>query len=143
MIVGKTDYFFEVVIQYAQKLGLEGRVVFPGYVPDEQLIRLYQDCYAYIFPSLYEGFGLPPLEAMAMGAPILLSSATCLPEIFGPDIPYFDPNDTQDISKIMKQAVLDAKFPTSQVAVAQTLLSTYSWQKMAEETKKLYNRFSR
>lgn len=140
VLVGKKDYFFELVMQQVKKLGLEESVIFPGYVSDEQLISLYEECLFYVFPSLYEGFGLPPLEAIAMGAPVLISNSTCLPEIFGEHVEYFDPLSESDMQKVMYNFIIDREKREKQKRYHQTILNQYSWSDMAESTKKLYNK---
>jgi glycosyltransferase involved in cell wall biosynthesis len=139
VLVGKKDYFFEVVMNQVSQLNLEQSIIFPGYVPDEELISLYDQCLFYVFPSLYEGFGLPPLEAIALGAPIVISNTTCLPEIFGEHIEYFDPRSKQNMEEVISSFILDKEKRELQKKYHQAILNKYSWQDMAESTKKLYN----
>lgn len=140
VLVGKKDYFFEGIVNQVSQLNLEQSIVFPGYVPDEELISLYDQCLFYVFPSLYEGFGLPPLEAIALGAPIVISNATCLPEIFGEHIEYFDPRSKQNMEDVISNFILDKEKRELQKKYHQSILNKYSWQDMAESTKKLYNK---
>jgi len=140
VLVGKKDYFFENIISQVKTLNLEKSVVFPGYVADEELISLYENSLFYVFPSLYEGFGLPPLEAIALGAPIVISNATCLPEIFGEHIEYFDPKSKDDMEEVLYSFIRDKDKRELQKTYHQIILNTYSWSDMAEKTKKLYNK---
>lgn len=140
VLVGKKDYFFEGIVNQVSQLNLEQSIIFPGYVPDEELISLYDQCLFYVFPSLYEGFGLPPLEAIALGAPIVISNATCLPEIFGEYIEYFDPRSKQNMEDVISNFILDKEKRELQKKYHQSILNKYSWQDMAESTKKLYNK---
>ncbi|MEX0598403.1 MAG: glycosyltransferase family 1 protein [Candidatus Paceibacterota bacterium] len=139
VLVGKKDYFFENIINHTKNLDLEKSVIFPGYVPDNQLISLYEKSLFYVFPSLYEGFGLPPLEAIALGAPIVISKATCLPEIFGEHIEYFDPKSKDNMQEVLYSFILDNKKRELQKTYHHSILSKYSWLDMAKDTKKLYN----
>ncbi|MCD4694462.1 glycosyltransferase family 4 protein [bacterium] len=103
VLVGKEDYFYSrlknkiVNNKEIKKIGLDKSVIFPGYVPDEKLEIMYQKALAYIFPSLYEGFGLPPLEAMAKGCPVLSSDQSSMPEILGDAAIYFNPYRREDL----------------------------------------------
>jgi glycosyltransferase involved in cell wall biosynthesis len=139
VLVGKRDYFFEKIIAYAQELDILDRVVFPGFVPDEQMIHIYEKCLFYVFPSLYEGFGLPPLEAIALGAPIVISNATCLPEIFGKYVSYFDPHSLPDMTEVLYQHIINPDMREKQKQYHQSILQKYSWQDMAQKTKTVYN----
>ncbi|MEY3471248.1 MAG: hypothetical protein RLZZ223_598 [Candidatus Parcubacteria bacterium] len=139
VLVGKKDYFFDLVINQVRSLNLEDAVIFPGYVSDEKLISLYEQCLFYVFPSLYEGFGLPPLEAIAMGAPIVISNSTCLPEIFGEHIAYFDPKSDDNMVQVLYDFTVDKSKREQQKKYHQDILNKYSWSDMAESTKRLYN----
>ncbi|MEY2986031.1 MAG: hypothetical protein RJB24_260 [Candidatus Parcubacteria bacterium] len=140
VLVGKKDYFFENIISQVKTLNLEKSVIFPGYVADEELISLYENSLFYVFPSLYEGFGLPPLEAIALGTPIVISNATCLPEIFGEHIEYFDPKSKDNMEKVLYSFIIDKEKRELQKTYHQIILNKYSWSDMAEKTKKLYNK---
>jgi glycosyltransferase involved in cell wall biosynthesis len=140
VLVGKKDYFFENIISQVENLNLEKSVILPGYVADEELISLYENSLFYVFPSLYEGFGLPPLEAIALGAPIVISNATCLPEIFGEHIGYFDPKSKDDMEEVLYSFIGDKDKRELQKTYHQIILNKYSWSDMAEKTKKLYNK---
>ncbi|MBV9172023.1 MAG: glycosyltransferase family 4 protein [Chloroflexi bacterium] len=90
-----------------EAMHLNDQVLFPGFVTDAELAALYQSCLAVVFPSLYEGFGLPVLEAMAFGAPVLCSRATSLPEVAGDAALYFDPRKPDDIARAVEQVATD------------------------------------
>ncbi len=99
-------------------------VTFTGYVSDGENKALMQNCKAFLFPSKYEGFGIPPLEALACGAPIIISNATCLPEIYEDCAHYFDPNDYNvNLDELLKENVASPK----------KLLEKYSWDKAARQ----------
>jgi len=94
----------------ARTLKIENRVAWLGYVPDDLLPNLYSEAVAFIFPSLYEGFGLPIIEAMACGCPTLSSNRCSLPEIGGEAVHYFNPTDVSEIAESIKKVCDDSEF---------------------------------
>ncbi len=95
------------------------------------MMALYSDCKAFIFPSLYEGFGLPPLEAMAAGARVIVSNASCLPEIYGHSVCYIDPYNTDvELSELLALQKNNVQFK-------EDILNRYSWEKSAERLHKI------
>ncbi|HNX11086.1 MAG TPA: glycosyltransferase family 1 protein [bacterium] len=139
VLVGKPDYFYERVQAYAQELGLSG-VIFPGYVPDQELELLYEKARAYIFPSFYEGFGLPPLEAMAKNCPVLSSDQSSLPEILGEAALYFDPRNIADMVKQAKLILSDEKLRQDLIARGRERVKLYSWWNCAYQTVQVYQK---
>ncbi len=113
-------------------------VLITKFVSEEELDNLYKNASAFVFPSLSEGFGLPPLEAMARGVPVVSSNATCLPEVLGDAVIYFDPLDVDDMAEKIKKALLDEDLRKDLIAKGFEQIKKYSWQKMAEETLNLY-----
>lgn len=115
-------------------------VDFVGFMSDGQLAWLYQNCQAYVFPSFMEGFGLPPLEAMQYGAPVVSSDATCLPEVLGDAALYFNPLYEKDMSNKIQTVISDKKLREEMIAKGNKQVNKYSWKKMAEQTLEVYNR---
>jgi glycosyltransferase involved in cell wall biosynthesis len=113
-------------------------ITFTGFVEDTQLAWLYQHCSAYVFPSLMEGFGLPGLEAMAQGAPVVSSNATCLPEIYGNAAHYFDPLNVDDMTQKINEVLTDERLRKKLLRNSQQQIKKYSWKKMAHETLRVY-----
>lgn len=113
-------------------------IVAPGFVSEAQLKWLYENASAYVLPSLSEGFGLPGLEAMAHGCPLVSSNATCLPEIYGDAAEYFDPKDVNEIAKAIEKVLIDQDLAEDLKTKGKKQVKKYSWQKMAEETLKAY-----
>lgn len=140
VLVGKKDYFYQRLIEYAQKRELKANndVVFFGYATEKQLADLYRSAKLYIFPSLFEGFGLPPLEAMSYGLPVLSSNASCLPEILGDAAAYFDPKNEADMVEKMISLVKDDQLREKLVTRGYDKIKTYSWEKCAQETLAVY-----
>lgn len=115
-------------------------VHFLGFVSDEQLRWLFENTQAYVFASLSEGFGLPGLEAMNYGAPLVSSNATCLPEVYHNAAHYFDPTNIEDIAAKINDVLEDPTLRENLVKEGKQVLAGYSWKKMAEETLAVYKR---
>lgn len=115
-------------------------ILFTGFVTDPELSWLYANTKAYIFPSLMEGFGLPGLEAMGYGTPVVSSNATCLPEVYGQAAHYFNPLDTSDIAEAINQVLSDDKLRTRLAKAGYKQIKKYSWKKQAQETYKVYKK---
>lgn len=111
---------------------------FTDFVEDAQLNWLYAHATAYVFPSLMEGFGLPGLEAMGHGTPVISSNATCLPEIYGKAAHYFDPTNTDDIARAITEVLGNEKLKQKLSIDGYEQIKKYSWKKMAEQTLKVY-----
>lgn len=144
VLVGRKDYFYQRTKKIAAKAGLwdensrNNTIVFPDYVPDEKLEILYKQSIAYIFPSLYEGFGLPPLEAMAKGCPVLSSNAASMPEVLGEAALYFNPRDPQQIIKRMKDIKNNKQLRKNLTKKGYKQVKKYSWWECGRETLEVY-----
>ena len=139
VLVGKADYFYDRLREVARTLKLQKDVIFYGYATDEELPTLYRNARAYVFPSLLEGFGLPPLEAMRHGSPVVASKASCLPEILGDAASYFDPESSDDMSIAMKTVFEDEALRASLVQKGDAQVRKYSWRTCATQTLELYH----
>ncbi len=138
VLAGKLDNNYKDIQARVKRESIEG-VVFSGFVSEGELKWLYEHTQAYIFPSLSEGFGLPGLEAMAQGAVVASSNATCLPEIYGDAAHYFDPLDTQAMAKAIDDVLSDEKLRAKLISLGHQQVSKYSWRRTAEETLAVYN----
>jgi len=136
-IAGKTDEVTEKLKESIPDIQKK-RVVFTGFISDGQLRWLYENCAAYVFPSLSEGFGLPGLEAMKHGAPVVSSNATCLPEIYGDAALYFNPLDSNDIADKILNVLSDKSVGDNLRNKGYKKASEYSWKRMAEQTLEVY-----
>ncbi len=146
VLVGKEDYFYERLRDKARTLNIwqkgnnNSPVIFPGYVSDAQLEIFYQEARAYVFPSLYEGFGLPPLEAMARNCPVASSDRSSLPEILGDAAVYFNPEDRDDMADKIKRLLDDEGFRESLIAAGLKQVKKYSWWECANKTLDVYKK---
>lgn len=137
VLVGKEDYFYRRLKKRVREEKLQN-VIFTGFVSDRELSILYRFATCYIFPSLYEGFGLPPLEAMAHGLPVLSSDCGSLPEILGNAAHYFDPHVQGSFEKKLAEMLRLETVRQECILRGYTQVHRYSWERMAFETKKLY-----
>jgi glycosyltransferase involved in cell wall biosynthesis len=140
VLAGKKDKMYDSFIQTAKDLGVEDSVVFTGFVSEGQLKWLYKGCKAFVFPSLSEGFGLPGLEAMQHGAPVVSSNATCLPEIYGDAAYYFDPLDIHDIASSINTVINDTNIRNKLIKDGRKKAKEYSWERMAKQTLEVYKK---
>jgi len=143
VMVGKEDFFYKRVKDYAEEIitknKYENSIIFTGYVPDEKLEILYQGAMIYIFPSLYEGFGLPPLEALFNSCPVLSSKAASMPEIIQGGALYFDPENYSDFSEKLNALVGDDNLRQELVLAGKEVLKKYNWWECAFKTKEIYS----
>ena len=138
MIAGKKDRSHRSYEQQIADLGLADRVILTDWITDGQLKWAMQHTAAYIWPPLSEGFGLPPLEAMLQGAPVISSNASCMPEVLGDAVHYFDPTDIQDMAHAIGEVITDKKLQATLVKRGRQQLTHYSWRRMAEQTVPIY-----
>jgi glycosyltransferase involved in cell wall biosynthesis len=137
MLVGKKNASSEKNEEYFNKRGYKN-IHFTDFIPNEQRDWLYKNAEAYVFPSLMEGFGLPGLEAMGYGAPVVSSNATCLPEVYGEAAYYFNPTDTDDIARAISDVLSDTTLRNTLIERGYKQLKKYSWERMARETRAIY-----
>jgi glycosyltransferase involved in cell wall biosynthesis len=138
VLAGDQEDFGPALEQRAADAGLAERVVFPGRVSDTELAALYGAALAYVFVSLSEGFGLPGLEAMSAGLPVVAASAGSLPEIYGDAAKYCDPRDVDSIANALAEVAADDQLRSRLVALGRERTAVFSWRKMAEETLRVY-----
>jgi glycosyltransferase involved in cell wall biosynthesis len=135
VIVGKREGFVtgdETVARQAETLGK--RVVFTGYISDDNLKHYVAGASALVLPSFYEGFGLPPLEAMACGCPVIVSNAASLPEVCGDAALYVDPNNPRDIAATMQHLLSNEVLQDELTQKGLERVKLFSWDKCAQET---------
>lgn len=122
------------IFDRVRELGLEDRVQFLGYVADEDLPILFAACEAFVYPSIDEGFGIPVLEAMLLGAPVLSSNAGALSEVGGECVRYFDPNDASGMATLINMALSRPDERPVWVNKGLQQASKFSWRRCADET---------
>lgn len=138
VLVGAMDYFYSRLRDEAAERSLDENVLFFGHATDTELASLYDNAEFYIFPSEYEGFGIPPLEAMCRGIPVASSNASCLPEILGDSALYFDPTDIEDMVKAMQRMAEDSQLRERLKEKGRERSGRYDWRVSAELAHKAY-----
>ena len=145
VLVGKEDYFQEQLKVVAKKMSLwrasgDSPVIFSGYVADDDLEVLFKEATSYVFPSLYEGFGLPPLEAMAKGCAVVSSNRSSMPEVLGEAALYFDPEDETDMETKIIKIISDKSLREKLIAKGYEQAKLYSWWECARAINKIYQK---
>ena len=125
-------------MEHIKRLGLESRVRQLGYVPDEHLPGLFSACTAFVFPSHYEGFGLPPLEAMACGAPVIAASAAAVPEVVADAGLLVPPGKPAELAQAMAQVLARPELAAELRAKGARRAGEFSWQRAARQTLVIY-----
>lgn len=138
VIVCSRSVFSERISKKIKNLGLEKFVLFTGHLTDEELSFFYHRAEAFVFPSLSEGFGLPGLEAMSAGCPVICSDISVFREVYQNAALYFDPTNPADIAQKVIQVVNDVKLKTNFVSQGFSQIKKYSWEKTAKQTLKVY-----
>ena len=154
VLVGKINFFYERLKKFINKgerlannssvdKNVAQDIILTDYLSDEKLVSLYQKAQAYVFPSLIEGFGLPPLEAQQYGLAVISSQNTCLPEILGDSALYFDPQNTDEIKENMIIILKNESIKQDLIAKGYENLKKYSWQAAANQTHDIYLEFKK
>lgn len=140
MLVGGRGWFYEEILVRVEELDLADEVCFVGYVPAEDLPYWYNAAEVLAYPSLYEGFGLPALEAMACGTPVVTSSTSSLPEVVGQAGMLVEPTDVDALAAALQQVLDDAWLRDRMGAAGKAQAARFTWQKTARGTVAGYRR---
>jgi glycosyltransferase involved in cell wall biosynthesis len=137
--VAPRNKFLDRLLSRAEELGVKNRLVTTGFVNDEDLKLLFKVASCFVFPSLSEGFGLPALEAMGVGCPVIAADSSSLPEVYQDGALYFDPKKPKELVKKVTLILNDQQTRNNLIAQGYQQVRKYSWRKMAEQTAKVYN----
>lgn len=137
---GAKGWLYERIFARVQELGLQESVIFTSYIPYDELPLWYNCADIFIYPSLYEGFGLPPLEAMACGTPVVTSSASSLPEVVGEAAVTVDPYDVDALARAVAKVLSDPALRDRLAAQGPLQAARFSWQATAAQTLQAYKR---
>lgn len=136
VIAGRKGWNCDDILGYMAEL--DGMVLFPGHVSDEELIALYQMAACLVFPSLYEGFGLPVLEAMAAGCPVITSTTSSLPEVAGDAGLLVDPTNIEEIATTILRILQEEDLRAHLIQAGHLRASSFSWEQTARLTREVY-----
>lgn len=132
-IVGQKGWQYDEVFKETQKLKISDKVIFPDYIPENGLLNLYNLAYAFVFPSLYEGFGIPPLEAMSCGCPVVFSNISSIPEVVGDAGLSINPYDEKDIADKLLLIANDKSLREELSLKGLKRYKIFNWEKSAKE----------
>ncbi|MFH1191990.1 MAG: glycosyltransferase family 1 protein [bacterium] len=140
VLVGVRNYFYERLEEYVKDNfpDIKDRIIFLGYATDKELAQLYKNAALYVFPSLEEGFGLPPLEAMSYGVPVISSDKSCLSEILSNAVLYFDAENSEDMADKILCGLEDEKRRKDLIKKGYERIQLYDWEKNARKTMEVY-----
>ncbi len=138
-IASKTDNDDKVILEkLIRDLGLQSNIIITGYVSDEDLVKLYNLCDLFVFPSIHEGFGLPIVEAMACGAPVIASNTTSIPEVLGREDALFDPYDIDSIAFKIKKVLANENFRNELREYGLERVKNFSWDNSAKKAIEVF-----
>ena len=140
VIVGKAGWNFEKTMKLIQTLNLRKHVKLVGYIDEFKLIYLYYLAEVFVFPSFYEGFGIPPLEAMACGTPVIASNASAIPEVVGDAALLFNPHDHEELAHLIDRVLSSEDLAKNLRAKGFERAKLFSWTKTAEMTVQTYKK---
>ncbi len=134
LLIGKEGFGFEEIKKLHETLGLEGCVTFAGYLEDKEVLAAYKASDVLLYPSLYEGFGLPILEAMSCGTPVITSNCTSMPEVGGDAAMYVNPKSPEEIARAVEKIFESEKLKKELSAKGIERAKFFTWEKSVEKT---------
>ncbi|MDX9970303.1 MAG: glycosyltransferase family 1 protein [Candidatus Gracilibacteria bacterium] len=133
IIVGQKGWQFEEVFREVTRLKISDKIIFPDYIPENGLLNLYNLATAFVFPSFYEGFGIPPLEAMSCGCPVIASNKSSIPEVVGDAGLLVDPKSPEDIAEKMKNIADNETLRKELREKGFSRISAFNWEDSAKK----------
>jgi glycosyltransferase involved in cell wall biosynthesis len=138
VLVGKSGWLYDETLRALKETGVADTVVLTGYVPQEDLPALYSGALCFVYPSYFEGFGLPPLEAMKCGAPVIVGNKTSLPEVVGDAALTVDPFDVEAIASAMQRVIESPALREELSIKGRARAETFDWRETARKTLAIY-----
>jgi len=139
VVIGKKAWLYDAIFKYVKELNLQDKVLFLGYVNEDDMPSLYKNAEALLFPSLYEGFGFPVLEAMACGTPVITSNVSSLPEVAGDAAILVNPKNVEEIKEAMIKITTDNKLREWLIKKGKRQVKKFTWEEAAEKTIQVYH----
>jgi len=143
VIVGKKGWLYDETLRALEETGVRDSIVLTGYVPESDLPALYSGALCFVYPSYFEGFGLPPLEAMKCGAPVVVGNATSLPEVVGDAGLKVDPFDVSAIARAISELISNSELRRELSIKGQKRAEMFDWRNTAQQTLKVYEQVTR
>jgi glycosyltransferase involved in cell wall biosynthesis len=140
VIAGGKGWLYDEIFAQVEEWGLENEVILPGFIADEDLPALYNLAELFVFPSLYEGFGLPPLEAMACGTPVITSDRPSLPEVVGEAGLMVEATDSQELAEAMERVLTDENLRREMRGKGLEQAAKFTWEAAAGKLLDVYSR---
>lgn len=134
ILAGKKGWLYKNIFTQVEQLGMKGSILFPGFVSEEEKNNLYKNATAFILPSLYEGFGIPLLEAMAHECPVISSFSSSLPEVGGEACLYFDPKNSDDLVEKMTSITTNKELRMNIIKTGKKRIEAFSWEETGKNT---------
>jgi len=139
VIAGKRGWLYENILEEAKSSRFGEDIIFTDYIPDSELKLYYSSCDVFVYPSLYEGFGLPPLEAGACGAPVVVSDIPVFREVLGDSAMFVNPEKPEEIAEGINVVLTDTGLREKIIVRSRERARNYSWERSAKETMRLYD----
>ncbi len=140
MVAGGKGWYYDQIFAEVERLGLTGEVIFPGYVVQQELPLWYNAADLFVYPSRYEGFGLPVLEAMACGTPVVTTNVASLPEVAGDAALLVSPDDESQLLEAMRRALSEVSLRQEMVTKGLAHAADFTWARTARQTLDTYDR---
>lgn len=142
MVVGKFAWLYEETLRAIKEQGLGKSIILTGYVPERDLPALYSGAVCFVYPSYFEGFGLPPLEAMKCGTAVIVGNRTSLPEVVGDAGLLVDPFDVDGIAAAIERLITDSDFRSTLRVKGLERARLFDWRETARQTLAVYEKAS-
>ena len=143
VLVGKRGWLYDETLRALEQNKVESSVILTGYVPESDLPALYSGAICFVYPSYFEGFGLPPLEAMKCGTPVIVGNQTSLPEVVGDAGLTVDPFDVRSIAEAIDKLINDSDLRGTLSVKGRSRAETFDWRKTAQQTLEIYEQVGR